>query len=141
MAGLYSCNSQDTFERKEYDGNASEMMKEGDIRRWEMHHPSCPFFFSSNFHTREGVSLPCLVFSGVIRLLLRLSSFTLPGGAINWNFLLPIFYSCCQNHKAFLITGCARKSTKAPAREESGCLRSSPRFGHSIASYISMVSM
>ena len=54
MAGLYSCNSQDTFERKEYDGNASEMMKEGDIRRWEMHHPSCPFFSPATFIQGKG---------------------------------------------------------------------------------------
>ena len=62
MAGLYSCNSQDTFERKEYDGNASEMMKEGDIRRSEMHHPSCPFFLQQlSYKGRGFIAMSCFL--------------------------------------------------------------------------------
>lgn len=60
MAGLYGWNTQDTSKRKEHDGNASEMMKEGDIRRRERFIIRLVLFFFSNFHTREGVSLPCL---------------------------------------------------------------------------------
>jgi hypothetical protein len=70
MAGLPSWIAQDTLKRKERDGTASEMMKEGNIRRWkEIHQSSCPFFFSpARFYTREGVSYcHVLFFSGVIR--------------------------------------------------------------------------
>jgi hypothetical protein len=87
MAGLLIWIAQDILKRKERDGTASEMMKEGNIRRWkEIHQSSCPFFSPARFYTREGVSY-CHVLFFSLRCYSSFYyvsfSFTLPGGAIN----------------------------------------------------------
>jgi hypothetical protein len=69
---------------REHAGIASEMMKEGNIRRWERLNNRLVLFSPATLVQGKGSHCHVPFFlSGVIRLLLRFFSFTLPGGAMN----------------------------------------------------------
>jgi hypothetical protein len=71
-------------EEREHDGIASEMMKEGSLRRWERLTNRLVLFSPATLVHGKGSRCHVAFFSQVLFVfLLRFFSFTLPGGAMN----------------------------------------------------------
>jgi len=75
MAGLLNWNAQDTLKREEHDGVASEMTKEGNIRRWERYSPTILSFFLQqlSYKGRGLIAMFLFLLPGVIRLFYHVS--------------------------------------------------------------------